>query len=102
MKPGYGFALRRRIRRELFVTPEKSFEAWFARPEDVIVGKLMAWQEGGSFKHEADIRDILIAVKLGDDPELSDSFDYNYVDGWAAKLGPDVTRFWRTLKQVIG
>lgn len=102
MKPGYDFALQRRTRREIFFTPEKSFEAWFARPEDVIVGKLMAWQEGGSYKHETDIRDILVAIKLGDDPELSTSFDYNYVDRWAAKLGLDVTRFWLALKQLVG
>ena len=102
MKPGYGFALQGRIRREVFTTPEKSFEAWFARSEDVIVGKLMAWQEGGSFKHETDIRDILVAIKLGDDPELSTSFDYSYVDNWAAKLGPEVTRFWLALRQLVG
>jgi hypothetical protein len=101
MKPGYGFALKRRIRREILVAPEGSFEAWFARPEDVIVGKLMAWQEGGSFKHEMDIRDILIAIKLGDDIELSTMFEYHYIDQWAVKLGPDANQFWINLKQVV-
>jgi hypothetical protein len=101
MKPGYGFALQRRVRRKLFAAPGESFEAWFARPEDVIVGKLMAWQQGGSFKHQTDIRDILVAVKLGDDAELSASFDRDYVDLWAVKLGPDVEHFWITLKRLV-
>jgi hypothetical protein len=80
MKPGYDFALAQRIRREILTASGDSFEAWFAKPEDVIVGKLMAWQEGHSFKHEADIRDILLAVKLGDDAALSASFDASYID----------------------
>jgi len=101
MKPGYGFALRRRVRREIFAAPGKSFAAWFARPEDVIVGKLMAWQQGGSFKHQTDIRDILVAVKLGDDAELSVSFDRDYIDQWAVKLGPNVEQFWMTLKRLV-
>ncbi len=101
MKPGYGFALKRRVRREIFAAPEESFLAWFARPEDVIVGKLMAWQQGGSFKHQTDIRDILVAVKLGDDAELSVSFDRDYIDRWAVKLGPNVEQFWMTLKRLV-
>ncbi len=84
---------------EIPLSTKSSFEAWFARPEDVIVGKLMAWQEGGSFKHETDIRDILIAIMLGDDAELSTMFEYDYIDQWAFKLGPDVNQFWMNLKQ---
>lgn len=101
MKPGYDFALIRRVRREIMAAPEQTFQAWFATPEDVIVGKLMAWQEGQSFKHEADIRDILTAVKLGDDIELSTSFDMAYIDRWAASLGQDVGQFWHSLRQLV-
>jgi hypothetical protein len=101
MKPGYGFALQRRIRHEIFVATGERFAAWFARPEDVIVGKLMAWQQGGSFKHQTDIRDILVAVKLGDDAELSASFDRDYIDRWAVKLGPEVEQFWMTMKRLV-
>ena len=75
-------------------------EAWFARPEDVIIGKLMAWKEGRSFKHEVDIRDILIAVQLGDDPEMTRSFDVDYVDDWAKELGDEVQQLWENLKQL--
>jgi len=101
MKPGYDFALIRRVRREIMAAPEQTFQAWFATPEDVIVGKLMAWREGQSFKHEADIRDILTAVKLGDDTELSTSFDMAYIDRWAANLGQVVEQFWFSLKQLV-
>ena len=100
MKPGYGFALANRIRREIFVEANVALPAWFAKPEDVIVGKLMAWQEGRSFKHQADIRDILTAVHLGDDQELSTSFDPGYIDRWAASLGREVEQFWQALKRL--
>lgn len=99
MKPGYGFALANRIRRGIFIDADTPLLAWFAKPEDVIVGKLMAWQEGRSFKHEADIRDILTAVQLGDDAELSASFDPLYIDRWAVNLGREVERFWQTMKE---
>ena len=36
MKPGYGFALKRRIRRMIPILGQ-DFPAWFARPDDVIV-----------------------------------------------------------------
>lgn len=99
MKPGYDWALQNRIRRKVPLLGAGSFQAWFACPEDVIVGKLMAWQEGRSFKHEQDIRDILVAVRLGDDPELTAMFDTNYVNQWATRLGDEVQRLWERLKR---
>lgn len=98
IKPGYGWALERRVRRSFLMRSGETFEAWCARPEDVIVGKLMAWKEGRSAKHEWDVRDILAAVRLGQDPELSGMFDFGYVDNWAKQLGPDVEQEWRGLK----
>jgi hypothetical protein len=100
MKPGYNFALAGAIRRKIRTEDETTFTASFARPDDVIVGKLMAWREGGSFKHESDIRDILIAVYLGDDPEISAIFDFAYVDDWAKSLGESVERFWQEMKEI--
>jgi len=100
MKPGYGFALANRIRREISFEASETLPAWFAKPEDVIVGKLMAWQEGRSFKHEVDIRDILTAVHLGDDEALSTAFDPVYIDRWAASLGQEVELFWQELKRL--
>ncbi len=98
MKPGYGWALERRIRRHFLTENGESFEAWCARPEDIVVGKLMAWQEGRSIKHEWDIRDILAAVRLGEDAELSQMFDFGYLDNWARRLGPEVEQEWRNLR----
>ncbi len=100
MKPGYDFAIAGRIRRPVSTADGQTFWAWFARPEDVIAGKFMAWREGRSPKHETDIRDILIAVRLGDDPEITQMFDSEYVDGWADELGEDVKLFWETLKTI--
>ena len=99
MKPGYDWALQNRIRRDVPLPGEDSFQAWFARPEDVIVGKLMAWREGRSFKHEQDIRDILVAVRLGDDSELTKMFDVNNVNQWITQLGSDVQQLWERIKK---
>lgn len=99
MQPGYGFALARRIRRTIPVSSPSVVEAWFARPEDIIVGKLMAWGEGHSLKHELDIRDILIAVRLGDDPDIANTFDFEYINDWAKTLGDEVRQLWENLKQ---
>jgi len=101
MEPGYGFALKRRIRRSVQVG-DRTMEAWFARPEDVVVGKLMAWNEGRSFKHEQDIRDILVAVRLNEEPEWTATFDFPYIDRWAIRLGPDVETLWKHLKTAAG
>ena len=100
MKPGYDFALANRIRRNIPTTNNNSFPAWFAKPEDVIIGKLMAWRESGSFKHESDIRDILISVRLGEDQEISEQFDFLYVDNWTQKLGQNVEQLWQQLKEL--
>ncbi len=97
MKPGYGWALERRIRRHFIARGGETFEAWCARPEDVVVGKLMAWREGRSTKHEWDIRDILAAARLGQDADLI-HFDFTYVDDWARRLGPEVEQEWHGLK----
>ena len=99
MKPGYDWALESRIRRAVPLPEEGSFQAWFARPEDVIVGKLMAWREGRSFKHEQDIRDILVAVRLGDDAELTNMFDVSWVEQRVAHMGDQVRELWERIKE---
>ncbi len=99
MKPGYDWALRNRIRRDVPSPGGGVFQAWFARPEDVIVGKLMAWREGRSFKHEQDIADILLAVRLGDDAELTGMFDVSRVERWVARMGDQVRQVWEQIKE---
>ena len=100
MQPGYWFALNNKIRRTIPLSMPAVVDAWFARPEDVIIGKLMAWGEGHSFKHELDIRDILIAIQIGDDPDITSTFDVEYIDDWAKELGDEVQQLWKNLKQL--
>jgi hypothetical protein len=95
-EPEYRRAFARRIRRTFADEDGTEFAAWCARPEDIIVGKMMAWQEGRSNKHPGDIREIL-AFALSD---LSDEpLDVGYVSLWAARLGPDAAQLWDRLQQ---
>jgi hypothetical protein len=93
----YCFAFQNRVRQTVGVS-SNTFDIWCARPEDVIVGKLMAWDEGRSRKHENDIYEMLTFYYLELDPELSEEFDEAYIDQQAAQLGQDVAEFWHTLK----
>jgi hypothetical protein len=63
-----------------------------AAPEDVILGKLWYFQEGGSDKHLRDIAAML---------EISDAeIDRQYIDQWAAQLG--LTEPWQLAQQQSG
>ena len=55
-----------------------SQQGYAARPEDVIISKLLYYQEGGSEKH---LRDIAGMLKVS-----GDEIDRAYVDRWAAEL----------------
>jgi len=95
-EPAYRRAFARRIRRTFTDEDAAEFEAWCARPEDIIVGKLMAWQEGRSDKHPSDIREIL-AFALSD---MSDEpLDMGYISLWAARLGADVAQLWNRIRR---
>jgi hypothetical protein len=73
--------------------------AWFARPDDVIVGKLMAWAEGRSRRHETDVHDMLVARELTTGVRTVEDFDEAYVDARAKALGEDVDRLWQAIKE---
>jgi len=75
MASRYRQAFQRRVRQIVQVPGIEPFEVWCARPEDVIVGKLMAWDEGRSRKHETDIYEMMVFHYLGVDPALSAGFD---------------------------
>lgn len=94
----YRFAFQNRVRQRVELPGGVAFEVWCARPEDVIVGKLMAWAEGRSRKHVTDIYDMLVFRYLGLASALGDDFDEAYVDRRAAQLGPDVVELWHTIK----
>lgn len=98
MTSRYRGAFQRRVRQTVEVPGGEPFEVWCARPEDVIVGKLMAWAEGRSRKHETDIYEMMVFHYLGADPEQSAAFDEAYVDGQARTLGADVVALWEAIK----
>jgi hypothetical protein len=94
----YRFAFGRRIRQRIEWEGGEPFDAWCARPDDVIFGKLLAWREGRSLKHRSDIYDMLAFHYLAADPALAPSFDEAYLDVQAIALGPEVAEFWRAIK----
>ena len=99
MDSRYHLAFQRRMRQTVEVPGSDPFEVWCARPEDVIVGKLMAWAEGRSRKHETDIFEMLVFHYLETDPTQSMSFEESYVDAQVKELGQEVVEFWKTVKQ---
>ena len=93
-EPEYQEAFRRRIRRAFRDKRDEGFDAWCARPEDIIIGKLMAWQEGQSAKHPNDIYALLQFDFAG----LSDvHIDLDYVAQRANDLSKDALELWLDL-----
>lgn len=93
-EPEYRQAFRQRVRCAVVDPQGQEFEVWCARPEDIIVGKLMAWQEGRSAKHPADIA-VVLAFSLGG--FSSSPFDGDYVTARAAQIGADALALWHGL-----
>ncbi|HSN77575.1 MAG TPA: hypothetical protein VL334_21085 [Anaerolineae bacterium] len=80
---------------DIVVDPRgQEFGVWCARPEDIIVGKLMAWQEGRSAKHPADIAVVLSFSLSG---FSSGPFDVDYVTTRAGQIGADALALWMEL-----
>lgn len=93
----YRPAFERRIRQLVEIPGEEPFEVWCARPEDVIFGKLMAWKEGRSRKHESDIFEIMRHHYLETEAENSE-LNEGEVDQLAKKLGTETNDFWQEIK----
>lgn len=90
----YREAFENRIRRTFQNEQGNTFEAWCARPEDIIVGKLMAWKEGQFAKHP---NDIFVMLQF-DFSGLSDvQIDVTYVTMRAVQIGDDVNTLWQGL-----
>lgn len=90
-EPEYREAFARRILRVFKDEEGNPFQAWCARVEDIIVGKLIAWKEGRSPKHPNDIYAMLQFDFAG----LSDvHIDLDYVARHARTLGDDVLALW--------
>jgi len=73
--------LERRMRRTIL--PKR--EGYLAAPEDVILGKLWYYEEGGPDKHLRDIAGILQVS--------GDQVDRGYVKHWAEQL--ELLRAWQ-------
>lgn len=95
----YRHAFQRRIRQRVDVSGIEHFEVWCARPEDVIIGKLIAWEEGRSPKHESDIYEMLVFHYLNLDPILSAEFDEAYLIAQISTLSQDVVELWKATQE---
>lgn len=93
-EPEYRYAFARRIRRTFFDENGESFEAWCARLEDIIVGKLQAWSEGRSPKHPNDIYAMLLFLFSGLGQE---ECDLKYIEARATHFGVDTAEVWSEL-----
>jgi hypothetical protein len=94
-EPKYRQAFARRVRRTFRDETGAQFDAWCARPEDIITGKLAAWNEGHSAKHPADIHELLVfsLSGLGDVP-----IDLEVISSQATALGGSVAKLWTELR----
>jgi hypothetical protein len=91
----YQPAFENRIRRVVDVSGQEPFSVWAARPEDVIIGKLMAWYEGRSERHPADIYEMMVFHYLGGDADLD--FDADYVTKRAEGIGDEAADLWQLI-----
>ncbi len=99
MTPRYRQAFQSRVRQIVEVPGIEPLEVWCARPEDVIVGKLAAWAEGRSRKHETDIYEMMVFHYLGADVVLDIGFDEAHVDAQVRTLGADAVTLWESVKE---
>lgn len=78
---------RLRLSRAKQLPVSAELSASFASPEDVILKKLVFFQDGGSEKHLRDIASILTVRR--------EQIDLDYIREWSAKLG--VSDEWRLI-----
>ncbi|NOH02930.1 MAG: hypothetical protein HND47_13700 [Chloroflexi bacterium] len=90
----YRLAFERRVRQMVEVYGAEPFEVWCARAEDIVMGKLLAWREGRSRKHETDIFDIMVFHYSKDDKDFLE----DQIDLFARNLGSDVWDLWNEIK----
>jgi hypothetical protein len=99
MDERYRPALDNRLRQLVELPGMEPFAVWVARPEDVIVGKLMAWAELHSRRYESDIYELMVGHYLGNMSSLEHSFDEKYINTQARSLGLEVAAFWQAVKE---
>jgi predicted nucleotidyltransferase len=77
-------------RQEIMLLPDRTAIA--AKPEDVIIGKMLYYAEGGSEKH---LRDICGILRVS-----GDMVDRDEIARWANRLG--VSEVWGAVLQKLG
>jgi hypothetical protein len=87
----YQEAFSHRVRRSFRDEQGVEFEAWCARLTDLIIGKLLAWQQGRSTKHTSDIREMLFFSLSGFGEE---DLDLAYVAARVASMEPQTRALW--------
>jgi len=98
MTSEYVRAFENRVQRTVEIPGQGPFDVWCAQFGDVIIGKLLAWTEGRSRKHEIDIYDMLVHHYLDLDPEVSHTFDEAKLDRQARRMGGDTLHLWESIK----
>jgi len=69
---------REQVNRRQRIRMLEQLEGFAARPEDIIIGKMIFYQEGGSEKH---LRDIAGMIRISDA-----KIDRAYVERWASSM----------------
>ncbi len=92
----YKPAFENRIRRMVDLPNKEPFAVWAARPEDVIIGKLMAWDEGRSDRHTSDIFEMMLFHYLGGETGLD--FDKQYVTNRAQAISEEAAGIWKLIE----
>ncbi len=65
----------------------------------MIIGKLLAWEEGRSIKHPQDIGAMLALIYSGRDQTIAPYFDESYVDRRAGMISGEAWKLWQDLKK---
>ena len=99
MAATYRRAFERRVRQRVQVPGAEPLEVWMARPEDVIVGKLTAWAEGHSRKHETDLFEMLLFNYLQVKGGAGATFDEAYIEAQVRALGEEVADLWKRIRE---
>lgn len=82
----------RRVRQTLTLPGGAQIPLWVASPEDVIIGKLQAWNETPSLKHESDIVGILVANN-----KRRKLLDISYITEAVQQLNDETLSLWHEL-----
>lgn len=100
MDPANRETLARRVRFNFSDLGGQSVAAWFARPDDVIIGKLRAWAETPPIpRHETDIEAMMVLIYSGADPESTRWFDEARVTRAARSISPAVAELWQRIRR---